>query len=59
MSLSPAMKKKVTDGLTDAAGIIGACSVSYGCYLIYPPAGFIVAGVLVMVGSFLRQQATP
>jgi hypothetical protein len=53
------MKKKVTDGLTDAAGIIGACSVSYGCYLIYPPAGFIVAGVLVMVGSFLRQQATP
>lgn len=33
----------------DAAGLAGAASVSYGAWLIYEPAGFIVGGLLVLV----------
>ena len=35
------------------AGLCGVGLVSYGAWLIYPPAGFITAGILLIVGSLL------
>ncbi|EJZ0950320.1 hypothetical protein OM304_23805 [Escherichia albertii] len=32
--------------LTPLVGVLGALLLSYGTWLIYPPAGFVVAGVL-------------
>ena len=37
----------------DLAGLCGVGLVSYGAWLIYPPAGFITAGILLIVGSLL------
>ena len=37
----------------DLAGLCGVGLVSYGAWLIYPPAGFITAGILLNVGSLL------
>ncbi len=49
------------DLIRDASGIAGAGSIAYGAWLIYPPAGFIAGGGLVLAGvlmsSFGRQRA--
>lgn len=37
----------------DAAGIAATGLISYGAWLIYPPAGFISAGVLILAGVIL------
>ena len=37
----------------DLAGLCGVGFISYGAWLIYPPAGFIVGGTLLMVGALL------
>ncbi len=37
----------------DALMIGGACGVSYGAWLVYPPAGFIVGGVLVLLAGWI------
>lgn len=37
----------------DGIGFSGAGLVSYGSWLIYPPAGFLVAGVLLMAFAML------
>ncbi|MGQ3212996.1 hypothetical protein [Shinella sp.] len=34
----------------DAAGVLSVASVAYGAWLIYPPAGFIVGGLLILAG---------
>ncbi|WP_261840960.1 hypothetical protein [Aliamphritea ceti] len=34
-------------------GIIGVGSVSYGAWLSYPPAGFIVGGMLALFWSYM------
>lgn len=39
------MFKKQPDK-SDVFLIIGTCSLSYGCFSIYPPAGYIAAGVV-------------
>lgn len=36
--------------LRDAAGISGVGLISYGSWLIYAPAGYIVAGTLMVIG---------
>lgn len=41
------------DLITDMAGVSGAGLVSYGSWLIYPPAGFIIGGILLIVGALL------
>lgn len=42
----------VVPGLVrDLAGLCGVGLVSYGAWMIYPPAGFIVAGTLLIVGA--------
>jgi hypothetical protein len=42
----------------DVAGLIGAALVAYGAWLIYRPAGFIVAGIFLVVGSYLTARAS-
>ncbi len=37
----------------DLAGLCGVGLVSYGAWMIYPPAGFITAGLLLIVGTLL------
>lgn len=37
----------------DIIGVAGVGLASYGTWLIYPPAAFILAGVLFMVVAFL------
>lgn len=37
----------------DAAGYAGAGAIAYGAWLIYPPAGFLVGGALLIVGALL------
>ena len=37
----------------DLAGLCGVGLVSYGTWLIYPPAGFIAGGFLLIVGTLL------
>jgi hypothetical protein len=37
----------------DLAGLCGVGLVSYGTWMIYAPAGFITAGLLLVVGSLL------
>lgn len=39
--------------LRDLAGLSGVGLVSYGAWLVYPPAGFIVGGSLMFVGALL------
>ena len=39
--------------IRDLAGLCGVGLVSYGAWLIYPPAGFITAGILLIVGALL------
>ena len=36
--------------IRDGIGVIGCGLVAYGSWEIYPPAGFIVLGVLLLVG---------
>lgn len=39
--------------IRDLAGLCGVGLVSYGAWMIYPPAGFIVAGILLIVGTLM------
>jgi hypothetical protein len=39
--------------LCDVAGFAGAGFISYGSWLIYEPAGFLVGGALLIVGGVL------
>jgi hypothetical protein len=37
----------------DLVGLCGVGLVSYGAWMVYPPAGFITAGFLLIVGTLL------
>ena len=39
--------------LTPLVGVLGELLLSYGTWLIYPPAGFVVAGGLCLCWSWL------
>ncbi|WP_073383260.1 hypothetical protein [Edwardsiella piscicida] len=39
--------------LSIMVGVVGVFSLTYGVWRIYPPAGFIVAGLLCLAWSFL------
>ncbi len=41
----------------DALMVAGACAVSYGIWMIYPPAGFVVGGVFLLVAGWLLAKA--
>ena len=50
-------KSALGDIAWDLAGIAGAALLSYGAWLVYRPAGFIVAGALLFIGSILAALA--
>lgn len=37
----------------DAAGLAGAGLIAYGASLVYEPAGYIVGGMMLLVGALL------
>jgi hypothetical protein len=43
--------------LRDAVGLAGAAGVTYGTWLIYPPVGFIVGGLLALGTAWLLARA--
>lgn len=42
------MSKKFKAVAIDMAGLIGLASMAFGVHKIYPPAAFIVVGILLM-----------
>lgn len=42
--------------LRDAIGLAGVAAITYGAWLIYQPAGFIVGGVLLIAGAILTSR---
>lgn len=49
--------KQITSMLPDALMIGGAATLSYGAWLVYPAAGFAVAGLLSLVAGVLTARA--
>jgi hypothetical protein len=47
----------VVSNVPDALLLAGAGSLSYGAWLIYPPAGFLVAGALLLAAGVLASRA--
>lgn len=43
--------QKLILALPDALIVAGAAGVSYGAWLVYTPAGFIVGGLLALAGG--------
>lgn len=39
--------------LLDLVGLVAVGLISYGAWLIYPPAGYIVCGLLLLIGVIL------
>lgn len=52
-SLAKTIGAVLPDLFLDVAGLAGAGSIAYGAWLVYPPAGFIVGGGLVLLGAVL------
>lgn len=44
--------------LREVAIVGGIALVAYGAWLIYPPAGFIAGGVLLLIGGILAALAS-
>lgn len=42
----------------EAVGFAGCGLVAYGAWLVYPPAGFVVAGALLIAGAILWPRAS-
>lgn len=38
----------------DAVGVSAVASIAFGSWMIYPPAGFIVGGLLILAGVLLN-----
>lgn len=51
------MRKILTSVVPDALMLAGAGGLSYGAWLIYEPAGFLVGGALALVGGVLCAKA--
>lgn len=51
-------KAHLAAALPDALMVAGAGVVSYGAWLVYAPAGFIVGGVLLMAGGYITARAS-
>jgi hypothetical protein len=42
----------------DAAGVVGAASVTYGCWLIFEPSGFVVGGLMLVIAALLSARVS-
>lgn len=49
-SIASGVAKALPDVTRDIAGLAGVGLIAYGAWLVYPPAGYIVGGVLLIVG---------
>lgn len=49
---------KNSELIADGLGLAGAVSLSYGSWLVFQPAGFIVAGLLLLVAAWLTAGST-
>jgi hypothetical protein len=45
--------KKTSALALDVAGLIGAALISYGAWMIYRPAGLILAGAMLITAALL------
>lgn len=52
-SIVAVARQAAAAGASDALLIAGASAVSYGAWLIYAPAGFIVGGLFLLAGGVL------
>jgi hypothetical protein len=50
---------KSSDLLADSIGLLGAGLLSYGAWLVYAPAGFIVGGVLLLAAGWMLSGVKP
>lgn len=48
-----AFRRALPGAVCDLAGGLGVVLVSYGAWLVYEPAGYIVAGLLLMAGAMI------
>ena len=46
----------VASNVPDSLMAAGSASVAYGAWLIYPPAGFITAGLLLLAAGILASR---
>jgi hypothetical protein len=42
----------------DVAGLAAIASISYGAWLTFPPAGFIVGGLILLAGVYVWSRGT-
>lgn len=49
------VRQTAADWAPDAMMVAGTGVVSYGAWLVYEPAGFIVGGVLLLVGGYFTR----
>lgn len=52
-AIAAATKRAVPVFVRDLCGLLGISLISYGAWLVYVPAGFIVGGVFLAGGAFL------
>lgn len=49
-----ASARKIAPGLAvDTVGLAGCGLIVYGIWLVFPPAGFVTAGVMLAAGAWL------
>jgi hypothetical protein len=51
------LRAAAVSNIPDTLLVAGAGSVAYGAWLVYAPAGFITAGVLLLVAGVLASRA--
>ena len=51
---APAPKKNaLVDAVTDFATLAGAASITFGCWQVFHPGGFIVGGAFMLAASWI------
>jgi hypothetical protein len=50
---------KIKDWALDLTGATGMCLVAFGAWQVYPPAGYIVGGLLLLGVSYLLSKEEP
>ncbi len=56
--IRPSVWSRIAGLVPDALMVAGTGAVAYGTWMIYPPAGFIVGGVLTVVGGILAARGS-
>jgi len=51
-TLAATVRASVPSLMVDVVGLAGCASIVYGARLIYAPAGFIVAGTMMLIGAW-------